>query len=64
MCWELIAGHYTSHVLSIAPAAVVGCDEPFVMSKTQHMNNLKLSKQTNVLQQLRGLGESARKQRF
>jgi len=36
------------------PAAVVGCDEPLFLLKTQHMNLLEPSKQPNVLQQWQG----------
>ena len=50
---EMVTGQY----FSISPAAVVGCDEPgFFLQKSQHMNNLELSKQPNVLQQWCGLG--------
>ena len=47
-----LAGHYaeivTGHYFGIAPAAVVGCDDPgFFLRKSQHMHILELSKQPN-----------------
>ena len=43
---DSLAGHYTQivtgHYSSITPIAVVGCIEPFVLRKSQHMNILEL----------------------
>ena len=44
-----MVGHYiqimTGHYFSIAPAADVGCIEPFVLRKAKHLNILELSKE-------------------
>ena len=44
---DSLAGHYagiaTSQYFTIAPAAVVGCNEPLFLQKPQHINLLELS---------------------